>query len=100
MIHMRMRDENVADTFPAHRLQYRRKMLIFIGTRIDDSNISMAHNKCIRALEGEGSWVVAGDSSDERRKLHHLTERRFKICVKFDFFHRTKVMVAPANQPN
>ena len=100
MIHMRVGNQNMTDTFAPHRVQQCRKMRFIIWSWINDRHTPASHNKCIRALEGEGAGVVASDSSDERRKLHRLTERRFKICVKFDFFHGTKVMVAPANQPN
>lgn len=92
-----MRNENMTDAFTPHRVQNRRKMTVIIRTRIDDSNISMAHDKCIRALEGEWAGVVAGDSSQKRRKLNSLSERRFKIGIEFDIIHNAKVMVAPAN---
>jgi hypothetical protein len=95
-----MGNKNMADGFTPHRVQNRRQMSLIIRTRIDDRNISMAHNKCIRALEGERARVVAGDSAKQGRKLNGLSERRFKICIEFDIIHIAKVMVAPANQPN
>ena len=91
---MRMRNKNMADSFSPHRSQNRRKMPIVIRTRIDDSNISMAHDKCIRALEGEWAGVVAGDSSQKRRKLNSLSERRFKIGIEFDRILCHEVTVA------
>jgi hypothetical protein len=95
-----MGNKNMADGLSPHRIQNRRKMPVIIRTRINDSNISMAHDKCIRALEGERAGVVAGNSSKKGRKLNSLSERRFKIGIEFDIIHNAKVMVAPANQPN
>ena len=97
---MRVGNQNMTDGLALQRVQQRRKMHFIIWSGINDRHTPASHNKCIRALEGEGARVVAGDSSDERRKLHRLSEWRFKIRVKLDFIHKAKVMVAPANQPN
>ena len=97
---MRMGNKNMVDGFTPHRVQNRRQMPIIIRARINDRNISVAHDKCIRALEGERAGVIAGDSAKKGRKLNSLSERGFKIGIEFDIIHNAKVMVAPANQPN
>ena len=97
---MRMGNKNMADAFTRTASKIAARCPSSSGPRIDDSNISMAHDKCIRALEGERAGVVAGDSAKKGRKLNSLSERRFKIGIEFDIIHNAKVMVAPLNQPN
>ena len=83
---MRMRHQNMADRFAAHRIQHRRKMRLVIRPRINDRNALMSHDKSVRPLERERPWIVAGYPSDQRRKRHRRSERRFKIPVEFDAY--------------
>jgi hypothetical protein len=99
MIHMRMRHQNMANRFSAHRVQYRREMRFVVGPRINDRNTLTAHDKCVGPLERERPGIIAGYPSDKRRKLRRRFQRWFKIPIKRDVIHKTKVMVAPARQP-
>lgn len=97
---MRVRHQNVAHCFTAHRVQNGRQMCVIIRPRIDDCNALMSHDKSVRSGERERPRIVAGDPSEQRRKRHRRFECRFKIPVERDVIHKAKVMVAPVGQPN
>ena len=66
MIHMRVRNQDMADGFAPHRVQHGRKMRLVVGARINDRNVSAAHDKGVRSPEGERAGIIAGYPSDKR----------------------------------
>lgn len=97
---MRVRHQNVAHCFTAHRVQNGGQMRVVIRSRIDDRNALMSNDKTVRTGECERPGIVAGDPPQQRRKRDHGSEPRFKIPVERDVIHKPKVMVAPTGQPN